>query len=247
MNTTYPVKLVLARNKILRHLSSPTFPEPPLHQTPVAVPCTMARHLEPWKHVLIRDMIRRKCFTTSQIAEAAECSGRSVRKIRADLALFDGEKPPVDRGGRPRGITRPMLEALCEHLTEKPGLYLDEMVIFLYDEFGILLSSSSIKRTLSSIGWSKKKTQQKAKERNLDLRDFYFHKLSEFHSYQLVSSPERHRYELLKNLRVNYANFLFHFLGLYDCPGCSSSLPGRRRWHAGRFSLHTSFVLRTNA
>jgi hypothetical protein len=26
----------------------------------------MGRRVEPWKHMLIRDMLRRKCFTTSQ-------------------------------------------------------------------------------------------------------------------------------------------------------------------------------------
>lgn len=29
-----------------------------------------------------------------------------------------------------------MLEALCEHLLEKPGLYLDEMAVFLWEESG---------------------------------------------------------------------------------------------------------------
>lgn len=142
----------------------------------------MGRHLEPWKHMLIHDMIRR-CFTTAQIADAAECSERSIRNIRANLRLFGSESPPLNRGGRPRSITPPMLEALCEHLTEKPGLYFEEMAVFLYDEFGISVSPSSIKKTLSSEGWTKKKAQQRTRERNTDLRDFYFHKLSEFHSY----------------------------------------------------------------
>jgi hypothetical protein len=30
-----------------------------------------------------------------------------------------------------------MLEALCDHLMENPGLCLEERAIFLYDEFGI--------------------------------------------------------------------------------------------------------------
>jgi hypothetical protein len=64
------------------------------------------------------------------------------------------------------------------------------MVVFLYDEFGISVSPSSIKRTLSSEVWTKKKAQQRARERNPDLRDFYFHKLSEFRSYQLVYVDE---------------------------------------------------------
>lgn len=30
-----------------------------------------------------------------------------------------------------------MLEAVCDHLLEKPGLYVDEMALFLWDEFYI--------------------------------------------------------------------------------------------------------------
>lgn len=150
----------------------------------------MGRHLEPWKHTLIRDMIHRKCFTNSQIADAAECSERSIRNIRSHLRIFGGESPPVHPGGRPRSITPPMLEALLEHLIEKPGLYLDEMALFLQDEFDITVSTSSIKRALSSAGWTKKTARNRAQERNRDLRDFYFHKLSEYESYQLVFVDE---------------------------------------------------------
>jgi hypothetical protein len=37
-----------------------------------------------------------------------------------------------------------MLSALLERLIEKPELYQDEMVIFLYDEFDLLVTTSSI-------------------------------------------------------------------------------------------------------
>jgi hypothetical protein len=83
-----------------------------------------------------------------------------------------------------------MLAALCDRLIEKPGLYRDEMAVFLYDEFDVLISVSSISRALASIEWSKKLTQRIASERNADLRDFYLHKLSAFHSYQLVYIDE---------------------------------------------------------
>lgn len=43
-----------------------------------------------------------------------------------------------------------MLEALYEHLLEKPGLYLDEMEAFLWDEFGTYRITSSIRRALIS-------------------------------------------------------------------------------------------------
>lgn len=45
-----------------------------------------------------------------------------------------------------------MLDALYEHLLEKLGLYLDEMVIFIWDEFRILATTSSIRRALILTG-----------------------------------------------------------------------------------------------
>jgi hypothetical protein len=66
-----------------------------------------------------------------------------------------------------------MLGALCEHLLEKPGLYQEEMVVFLWDEFDVLVSTFSISRSLKAAGWSKKAARQIAAEQNADLRDFY--------------------------------------------------------------------------
>jgi transposase len=83
-----------------------------------------------------------------------------------------------------------MLEALCDRLLEKPGLYLDEMAVFLWDEFHVRTTTSSISRALLSIGWSKKTAKQRASERNADLRDYYLHNLSEFRSYHLVFVDE---------------------------------------------------------
>lgn len=68
-----------------------------------------------------------------------------------------------------------MLAALCDRLIEKPGLYRDEMAVFLYDEFKVLVSLSSISRALASLKWTKKVTQRIASERNANLRDFYLH------------------------------------------------------------------------
>lgn len=79
-----------------------------------------------------------------------------------------------------------MVQVLCDHLLEKPQLYLDEMIIFLYDEFHELFTKSSIRRGLKREGWSKKASKQKAKECNTDLYDTYFYFISSFSSYQLV-------------------------------------------------------------
>lgn len=93
---------------------------------------------------------------------------------------------PPNKGGRRRSITPVMLEPLCDHLLEKPTLYLDEMAIFLWDEVALHATKSSISRALASKGWSKKAARVKARERNLELRDEYFHYLSDFQSYHLV-------------------------------------------------------------
>jgi hypothetical protein len=45
-----------------------------------------------------------------------------------------------------------MLEALCHHLLKKPGLYLDEMAIFPWDEFQMLAMSSSGGPSRSKVG-----------------------------------------------------------------------------------------------
>ena len=83
-----------------------------------------------------------------------------------------------------------MLDGLLHRLTEKPCLYVEEMMIFLWNEFDVLPSPSSIKRALSREGWTKKKAQQKAKEQDPHLQDFHQHKLSEFHSCQLIFVDE---------------------------------------------------------
>lgn len=126
----------------------------------------MAPNLPAWKHDLIRDMIQRGSLTISQMADAAECSERSITNIRSNLRLFNDTRAPRNPAGRPPSITPLMREALCEHLLEKPGLYLDEMVVFLWDEFEVLVTKSSISRTLSSHGWSKKVIQQRAQCRS---------------------------------------------------------------------------------
>jgi len=83
-----------------------------------------------------------------------------------------------------------MLDALCEYLLENPDLYLEEMAVFLWDEFEVLVAKSSISRALSSLGWPKKVARRVAKEQNPDLRDFYLYNLSSFRSYHLVYLDE---------------------------------------------------------
>jgi transposase len=153
-------------------------------------PESMAPHLATSQHHLIRDMILDGTLTAAQMATAAGCSKRSVKAIRSNLRHFHATKAPANGGGRRRSIAPPMLDALRERLLEKPGLYLEEMALFLWDEFGVLVSTHSISRTLRAVGWSKKVARQIAREQNAELRDFYLHNLTQFQSYHLVFIDE---------------------------------------------------------
>jgi transposase len=150
----------------------------------------MAPNLAASQRQLIHDMIVSKSLTAAQMADVAGCSIRSVKYIRSNLRSFGTVKAPWNGGGRPRYITPSMLDTLLQHLLEKPDRYIDEMILFLLDEFDVSVSASAVSRALKAARWSKKTCRRVAKGRNADLRDYYMYKLSAFHSYQLVYVDE---------------------------------------------------------
>lgn len=150
----------------------------------------MAPNLAVVTHQMICDMILSRTLTQKQMAEAAHCSERGIQRIARNLRLFGTTKAPSNGAGRRRRITDHMLDILCEYLLVKPGLYQDEMAVFLYDEFGIYVTTSDISKALKSIKWSKKASRQVAQERNADLRDYHQYIMCEFHSWQLVYIDE---------------------------------------------------------
>jgi transposase len=126
----------------------------------------------------------------AEIADAASCSIRGVYRIKRKRRRSSTTDTPSKRVGRPRSITPPVLDALCEHLLENPGLYHHEMVEFVWSRFQVHVNVSSIRRALKSRGWSKKKIGRIAKARNADLRDLYSHNTSHIRSWQYVFVDE---------------------------------------------------------
>lgn len=63
-------------------------------------------------------------------------------------------------------MTPLMIVALCDHPCEKPSLYLDEIAIIFWDEFQIMVTTSSIRRAIVAKGSSKKSTRQSARGQN---------------------------------------------------------------------------------
>jgi hypothetical protein len=75
------------------------------------------------QHAVIGDMISSELFKANKIAGVVGCSSRSAHAIKANIRCFGSTKGPSNGVGRPRSVTPPMLEALCERLLEKPGCW----------------------------------------------------------------------------------------------------------------------------
>ncbi|KAK4068649.1 hypothetical protein Purlil1_13759 [Purpureocillium lilacinum] len=143
----------------------------------------MAPHLSLSQHLVIRDMILSrsegdKTLTNKEIARAANCSPRSVRRIRSNLLLFGSTRAPSNGGGRPKSISPLMVTALLDKLESEPSVRLQDMAAFLNDEFEADVTRFSVGRALKAAGWSRKSTQNVTKERNARLRDEYMHEIS---------------------------------------------------------------------
>ena len=151
----------------------------------------MAPHLAESQNVTIDNMIASKIpFKARQIAKVACCSLRTIHTKKTNMRRFGSTRASPNRGGRPRSITPPMLDALRGHLLEEPGLYLEEMALILWDEFKVQVTTYSISRALKSIRWSKKTIRRIAKGRNADLRDMYWHNTSHIRSWQFIFVDE---------------------------------------------------------
>ena len=150
----------------------------------------MALKLPISAHTRIRCMIENGGLTNRQIAIHAKCSTNAVKAIKRNVRDFGSTMRPSHRGGRPLSISAMMRAALFAHLDKHPGLYLEEMVDYLWNEFGEPITKSSISRTLHSVRRSKKKFHCKVVEQNSDLIDHYLHSISSFTSYQFLYVDE---------------------------------------------------------
>jgi hypothetical protein len=84
----------------------------------------MAPNLAASKHELIYDMIHSGDLSVTEIAPADGCNQSTISRISSNIRMSGGVKAPLIKGGRPLSINLVMPEALCDHLIEKPVLYI---------------------------------------------------------------------------------------------------------------------------
>ena len=89
-----------------------------------------------------------------EVARRFRCHESTVSRYGRNNLLFGSPLPPlVCALGRPRKITEEARQGLVDWLLENGDdsklSYLEEMVLFLQEEFGIFVSKSTISRMLS--------------------------------------------------------------------------------------------------
>jgi hypothetical protein len=97
-------------------------------------------------------MILNRSLTIAQIAATVDYIKYTVKSIRLNMQRFGATRAPINGRDRQRMVAPDMLEALLKHQLKKPGLYLDEIAVFLYDKFEILITKSNIHYTLTITG-----------------------------------------------------------------------------------------------
>jgi transposase len=146
----------------------------------------MAPHLAQSQRSQLHNMIRSASLSDRDIANVVNCSTRTVRSARANHRIFRNVSAPNNVRGRHSSIPSYVLTALLDHLLTKPDLYLDEIVDLLWDQYELVVSVASVRRSLKAHNWSKKKNQRVARERHPELRDACLYEFSEYKSFQLV-------------------------------------------------------------
>ena len=115
----------------------------------------------------IRDHLDRK-DSTAVIHQATGVSVSTINRIRK--AYRDTGSVMAFTPGRPQALSNYHAEQLMEYLNQRPTAYQDEMVWFLFDEFGILVDQSTISRALSRRHWSRKVVKRQAAQPSEALR-----------------------------------------------------------------------------
>lgn len=122
----------------------------------------MGRHVATTQREQAVTMLESGFYTLDEIAEATSMSVRSVQRYRENLRLFGNSQSPHVVTGPRRQIEPQIFDALIELLIQRPDTYLDEAVVFLWDEFRVLVSVQTVSATLREAGWTRKKVRHKA-------------------------------------------------------------------------------------
>ena len=121
-----------------------------------------------------------------------------VRNIKRKLNTYNDHtiSKEIVKSGRPRAITEVMIIDLRIYLLHRPWTYQDEMITYLFDDWGAFCSQSIIFKTFKIYRTFRKIIQKKALKRSHMCRDVYMMNIS-----KLLDS--QHQLRFLNESAVN--------------------------------------------
>ena len=145
--------------------------------------------------------------STTFIHKATHVTRQQINRMRKKHLHFSDVTPALDTIDRSKILSEYHAQKLLDFLSQRFIVYQNDMIWFLYDEFDIVISQSTISRMLKQARYNRKIAQRVAAERDEKLRSEWKQRLMSWTSDQLVFLDESVAYE-----RTDKLNFLLYFL-----------------------------------
>jgi len=125
------------------------------------------------------------------IADVEEVTDRTVRKIRGRLKTYGQHSPSKMSAMRQAPLIHPAARIDLRHfLEDQPWSYQDEMLYYVFDDWGITVALSTLFNALKAMKINRKCLKREALERSQECRNLYFLDVSQFTHEMLVFLDE---------------------------------------------------------
>ncbi len=170
--------------------------------------------------------------STTFIHKVTHVTRQQINRMRKKHLHFSDVTSTFDTIDRSRLLSEYHAQELLDFLSQRFIAYQNDMIWFLYDEFDIVVSQSTISRLLKEARYSRKIAQRVAAERDEKLRSEWEQRLMSWTSDQLVFLDESAACE-----RTDRLNFLF-FSTLSSHANACSLADWKYDWISIDLSLH---------
>jgi len=145
--------------------------------------------------------------STTFIHKVTHVTRQQINLMRKKHLHFSDVTSALDTIDRSKILSEYHAQKFLDFLSQRLIVYQNDMIWFLYDEFDIVISQSTISRMLKQARYSRKIAQRVAAERDEKLRSEWKRWLMSWTSDQLVFLDESAACEQTDRL-----NFLLYFL-----------------------------------
>ena len=154
--------------------------------------------------------------STTFIHNATHVIRQQINRMRKKHLHFSDVTSALDTIDRSKILSKYHAQKLLDFLSQRLIIYQNDMIWFLYDEFDIVISQSTISKMLKQAKYSRKIAQRVAAERDKKLCSEWKWRLMSWTSDQLVFLDESVACE-----RTDKLNFLFFFTLSSHANACS--------------------------